>query len=604
MSRGTIDMKLKTALLRGVALGASASLSLGVAAHAETEKTTVKHKHHKVVAAKTESGAALAQAQTAEEIRALKSEIEALKARLDAQGQAQQAVAAQVAQTQSQVTEVAANAQSAQDKVQTIPEQVNVAVAELPKPKTDALYVKGVKVTLGGFIEAAGIYRSKAEGADIASSFSAIPYSGQGSTSTPGSAAAIGHTQELRFSARQSRISGLVEGDFNPDTKLSAYGEFDFISAAQTANSNESNSYNLRIRNVYATIDKTDLGIHLLAGQNWSLVTLNSKGISPRNEVTPPQIDAQYIPGFAWARQPQFRIADQLAPAWWVALSAENPQTTFASGATAPASALRVVYSESAGSGFNSANTLSINHIPDVVAKLAYEPMFMDRQLHLEVFGLFRAYYERTAAGITVVPPTAPATAYTITESATGNTNNNIYGGGVGFGVMVPAIPKVLDLQLTGLFGDGIGRYGSSQLPDVTVRYDGTIEPIRETMALFGATYHANPALDIYAFAGQEQEQRETYTFNGAGYGLGSALYNNTGCFGEITTVTTCTGQTRTVEQATFGLWDKVYQGKIGQFRVGLQYSYTERKAFLGVGGAPSTTDNMIFWSVRYYPFQ
>jgi TolA-binding protein len=592
-------MTFKTALLRSVALSATATIAMGAAAHAET----VKHKHHKA-AVKAEAGAG-AQTQTNEEIRILRSEIEALKARLDAQGQAQQAVAAQAAQTQSQVAEVAANAQSAQDKIETIPEQVNVAIAELPKPKSDAIYVKGVKITLGGFIEAAGIYRSKNTGADIASSFTAIPYSGPGSTATsaPGNAASVGHTQELRFTARQSRISALIEGDYNPDTHLAAYGEFDFNSAAQTANSNESNSYNLRIRNLYTTLDKTDLGLHLLAGQNWSLATMNSKGITPRNELTPPQIDAQYIPGFVWTRQPQIRLADQLTPELWIAASVENPQTTFAGGATAPGAALRVIYSEAAGSGFNSANTLSLNHIPDVIAKVAYEPTVAGRQVHLEAFGLFRSYYERMAAGITVNAPVAPSTLSTITESATANVNQNIYGGGVGFGVTIQAIPKVLDLQLSGLFGDGIGRYGSSQLPDVTVKYNGNVTPIRETMFLAGATYHFNPAIDFYAFAGQEQEQRQTWTFNGTGYGLGSPLYSNVACFGEAS-AGSCTGQTRTIEQATFGLWDKVYQGKIGQFRVGAQYSWTERKAFLGVGGAPSTTDNMIFLSVRYYPFQ
>ena len=595
-------MTFKTALMRGAALGASAAMLMGATAQAATTTTTTvkHHKHSAKVVRKT-----VVVEQSSAEIRALRTEVEELKARLDAQGQAQQATAAQVAQTQSQVQEASASAASAQDKVETIPEQVNVAVGQIPKPKTDKLYVRGVGITLGGFIEAAMIGRSHNESADIASSFAAIPYSGPGATTTasPGNATSVGHTQELRFSARQSRISGLVEGDVDPNTHLAAYAELDFQGAAQTANSNESNSYNLRIRNLYTTLDRSDLGLHFLAGQNWSLVTLNSKGISPRNEVIPPSIDAQYVPGFAWARQPQFRVTEQLSPEIWVAASVENPQTTFYTGATALPAAVRAVYNETGGSGFNNVNTLSLNHIPDVVAKAAYEPTIFDRPLHLEVFGLFRAFYDREASDILYTPPAAGAKAGTLTSSATGDTNQNTYGGGAGFGATVAVIPKLVDFQVSGLFGKGVGRYGSGQLSDVTFKYNGQIDPIQEAIMLAGVTYHVDSKLDLYAFGGEEQASRSTSTLNGVAYGYGNGAYNNAGCFGESDTAS-CVGNTHTIEQATGGFWWRAYQGPMGQMRIGLQYSYTERKAFPGLGGAPSGNENMIFTSVRYYPFQ
>jgi hypothetical protein len=56
--------------------------------------------------------------------------------------------------------------------------------------------------------------------------------------------------------------------------------------------------------------------------------------------------------------------------------------------------------------------------------------------------------------------------------------------------------------------------------------------------------------------------------------------------------------------QITGGLWDRIYQGRFGSVRVGLQYAHTELNAFTGAtGGAPKTHDDMIFTSVRYYPF-
>ena len=48
----------------------------------------------------------------------------------------------------------------------------------------------------------------------------------------------------------------------------------------------------------------------------------------------------------------------------------------------------------------------------------------------------------------------------------------------------------------------------------------------------------------------------------------------------------------------------KAYEGAIGNFQIGLQYSYTDRVAFEGVGGSPSANINMGFASFRYYPYQ
>src|SRR6202008_888165 len=145
---------------------------------------------------------------------------------------------------------------------------------------------------------------------------------------------------------------------------------------------NESNSYNPRIRNLYGTMDWDYSGWHLLVGQNWSLLTLNSKGISPRNEVPPPSIDAQYVPGFAWARQPQVRIVKDFADKqYWLALSLGNPQATFSGTAghqrptgvtvTNPVTGNTTINGApavgGAFSGFNSVNTTSLNRVPDVI---------------------------------------------------------------------------------------------------------------------------------------------------------------------------------------------------------------------------------------------
>jgi hypothetical protein len=88
----------------------------------------------------------------------------------------------------------------------------------------------------------------------------------------------------------------------------------------------------------------------------------------------------------------------------------------------------------------------------------------------------------------------------------------------------------------------------------------------------------------------------------------GNPNYNNTGC--EIENSTVCVGNTHSLWQVTTGFWDRPYSPKFGRFQWGIQYSYTERRIFPGygyplAGGNPNATgrDNMIFTSVRFYPF-
>lgn len=440
-----------------------------------------------------------------------------------------------------------------------------------------------VSITLGGFLASEGVYRSRDEAADIGSTYSGIPFSS--STAPPA------HTSELRFTARQSRLTVMVRGDVNSDTHITWWNEFDFLGAAQTANSNESNSYNLRIRNLYATIDWDSLGLEVLAGQNWSLLTLNSKGITPRNEVTPATIDAQYSVGFNWARQPQLRIVKNWNHVFWAAVSIENPQTTFAGNAAA-ASGVTIIDATAAGAEFDKANNFSLNHIPDVIGKVAYEPMIDGAQpLHFEFYGLFRSFYDNINAA------TGNAAAL-----PTGIYNANRSGGGIGGSVTWSVVPKLLDLQFTAMNGSGIGRYGSGQLPDVTINpTNGSLQPLHETTMLAGGTLHATPLLDIYTYLGQEHESPEYWNIGTGHQGLGNPSYNLTSCF--IENSGSCVANVETENQAILGFWWRIYQGNFGSFRFGMQYTYEHNIAFAGVGGKPTTDDSMVFTSIRYYPF-
>jgi hypothetical protein len=581
-------MQNKSSLLGSAAFGVLVVLGTSATAPAADAATKKHHKAHHA-AAPAPAGASAA------DVHALTEQVEALTARLQAEEQATQAAQAQAQQAQASAAEAQASARSAENQlhaqIDTIPGEVKKSIAA-ERPLDGKVHLRNnVTLTFGGFAAAESIYRSKNETADISSSFTKIPFTNN----------VVGHTSEARGTARQSRISLLAEGAISPDLKAAFYTELDFQGGAQTANSNESNSYNPRIRNIYGTLDWNNVGgmanLHLLAGQNWSLATLNSKGITPRNEVAPATIDAQYVPGFTWTRQPQVRLtADFDDKQIWAAVSIENPQTTFASAATGTTGTsipgLTVTNNSAPTSGFDSANTLSLNHVPDVIGKLAWEPnLWGSRPLHMEVFGLYRQFYDRvnvtTAANLLNLPK--------------GVNNQETDGGGIGAGFTFTAVPKLLDIQASALTGKGIGRYGAGQLPDTVVGPNGELKAIPETMFLAGATLHPTPTIDLYLLGGEEHQNRVATSIGASHFGYGSPFATLANCNVEGGS---CTPDIQLMTQITGGLWDKIYQGSYGSVRLGLQYSYTELTAFSGAtGGQPKTNDSMVFTSFRYYPF-
>ncbi|WP_125911010.1 hypothetical protein [Granulibacter bethesdensis] len=446
-----------------------------------------------------------------------------------------------------------------------------------------ALRLGPVTITVGGFIEAASVFRTTSEGADIASSWNGIPFRNN----------VAGNLSEFRETARQSRVSLLAQSDVGKYTHLAAYLESDFLGAAPTANSTESNSYNPRLRHGYLTIDRSDMGLHLLAGQTWSLLTQSTSEITPRKELTPFTIDAQYVPGFVWTRQPQIRLWKTLDNHRVnIAMGLENPQTSMyvgpnqvtTAGQSATDTALggaTVTYAQAGGSGYAGTNNYSLDPAPDITAKVAFDPGYG----HYELFGVAR--FLRTH----------------VTYNGSG-TSQVVPAGGGGASFVIPMFNKKVTLQGNFLAGVGIGRYGSSQLPDATLGRNGDPVPLPEVMAMVGVVGHPRPSLDLYAYVGTEQEGSRSYSANGKGYGYGSPLYSNVGCSIEGAAAGTCVGNTSGIVQGTTGFWWRALKGPYGTVQTGLQYSYTERTAFKGLGGSPVAHAHIAMFSIRYYPFQ
>ena len=447
-----------------------------------------------------------------------------------------------------------------------------------PKLTKGQFELLGVRVSLGGFISADSVVRSRNETLDIASNFNnGIPY-----RSSPNY-----HTPEFHESARLSRVSLLVEGNADNVTKLTAYWEADFQGAGSSSNSAESNSYVLRERMLYAQITRSDWDFYVLGGQAYSLLTQNRIGIVPRQENTPLTIDPQFVPGFVWTRNTGVRFVKGFDhDRFDLGLSFESPQAAYYTGGNGTGSLVGTIDSTNAGSGtLNPDTTYSDDIAPDVIVKGTADPGWG----HYEVYGIARFLHDRT--------------------SVVGNGNNHtVLAGGGGADAIVPLIPGKLELTGSVLAGEGIGRYGTAQLPDATFSRTGAPQPLPEVIALAGLVAHPASRFDLYAYVGTEQiTHRESYTEGKKGYGYGSPLYSNVGCNTEqpITSplAIPCTANTSGVVQGTVGGWWRFLRGDFGTLQTGIQYSYTRKTAFEGVGGSPSTDDNMIFLSFRYLPF-
>jgi hypothetical protein len=503
---------------------------------------------------------ALAQQSTAAQLQTLKDQIDQLQR--------------QVQQLQAQQQAAAAQSQPAAPAASAAPAAAPAAANAAPTVKAGP-----VTLTFGGFTAFETAYRNKNEVADIGSNYNtAIPYSYQPND----------HISELRFSARQSRFSLLAQGPHTGSLSGEGYFETDFLSAGVSSNSAESNSYTLRVRHFYGVLRDSDADWYLLAGQNWSLATLYGNAqLSPRGERIPQTIDAQYVAGFNWTRNAQLRFVKSWGKVASFGLSVESPQAAFytgCSGVASPAPAacgsVSALVTNTGGSLLNSTTNYSIDFAPDLIAKFAVDPGYG----HYEVYGLARGFRDRS-----------PATA--------AGTNNTAWGGSIGAGMILPLGP-MLEFQASGLAGSGNGRYGSAQLPDVTIKPDGTVVAIKEWQALGGFLLKPNPLWTFYLYGGEEQASRTAYDKGTVGYGYGSYLYNNAGCDLLTGSASTCIANTRAIDQVAVGTWWKFYQGDIGNFQLGLQYSYTERKSFGGAGGDPNTNISMVFASFRWYPYQ
>ncbi len=478
-----------------------------------------------------------------------------------------------------------------------------------PASTTDsptAIHYKGINITPVAFFAGEGVWRQHSVNSDINTPFNTIPLPG----------ANEGHISELNFSGRQSRLGVLVEAN-DGTYKFTGYGEMDFLSSGTTSNANQSNSYTMRQRQIWGKVE-TKGGFAMSGGQMWSLVTRDGTSTNNRTEKLPNTIDAQYMVGFSWERQPSFRIqqrwGDPKTGAFTAALAVEQAQITGFTANSATSGAVPTnFYFAGAGQGgglYNAySGTYANNVAPDLVVKGSWD---MPKG-HIELGGVarfLRDYY---------FPITNTTGGYTYSANAIANTKG---AGGV-FGSVSVSPNKYLDLTAEAMAGDGVGRYGSSQLADATLHPDGTLEPIRNYHGLLSIETHPTPKLDVFAYYGGEYAQRTVYTVTntaapGALMGYGARNLVDSSCYnlplnpgsstgGSPSAPANCNSPTRYIQEPMVGFIYRVANSpKFGRLQYWVTYSYFQRALWSGVGSAstpsgPRATEPMIDISMRYY---
>jgi len=560
---------------------------------------------------------------------------------------------------------------------------------ELLAPTT--LHYKGVTLTPSGFFNGETVWRSHATGGELATPFSSIPYEHADSYGL----------SETYFSGRQSRLGLLIEGKLKWGT-LRAYAEGDFLGVGTTSNDNQSTSYIFRQRMMMAELE-TNSHWTVSGGQGWSLAAENRKGISTAaaSIALPMQIDPNYVTGLVWTRAGNVRVTKSFAKAA-VAVSLENPQILYAAtlAGNTPYAVLgsaglsggllnqtisgcspstSIVSYTNQGSGATSTwvpvyktvnactnlANISFNQSPDVLVKTAFDPKWG----HLELFGIARFAHETIYPGETTdrqlygglydlnCPKGTTGCAPVVAALTTaGNFNNSILMGGVGGSLRVPVIKDKLSAGAKGLFGPGVGRYGTSSLPDATTNAWGGLEPIHNVSGLLTLEVTPTPRLTWYTYYGGDYAGRSDfqntgattlkiasaacfmptggtactttpsaaqlaaggtwgahYTSSAAAVGYGSRLLDNSAC---LTTAApgyngastgyypggSCGAHTRNVQEITSGYWYDLYKGDRGRLRQGLQYGYVVREGWSGLNGVGAKgIENMFFTSLRYF---
>lgn len=419
-----------------------------------------------------------------------------------------------------------------------------------------------------GFMDLTAIWRDKNAGSSIGTNFGSVPYNNT----------VNGKNSEYRFSPQNSRIGFRVDGDWR-GTHFIGYNEFDFLGTGAGTNYTVTNgAFVPRLRLFW--VDARKGKVEFLAGQSWSMLVPNRKGISalPGDLFYSQVIDVNYMAGLTWTRQPGMRVLYHPSDKVTMGLSFENPDqyiggSAGGSGIQLPTAltglaATQLDNSPNIAGGTNTVLATPTLH-PDIIAKIAFDPT---SRFHVDIAGI-----ERT---------------FKIWNPNTSGPGAGLYSTKAGAGAEVGLngeIFKNFRLISTNYWSDGGGRYLFGQAPDLIVRPDGSLSLVHSGGTVDGFEARVKNLL-LYAYYGGIYIGRDTaFDANGTtriGYGYAGSPNS----------------QNRAIQEFTFGfnqtLWASPRYGAINAMG---QYEYLERAPWYVAAHSPKGThDNTIYFNLRY----
>lgn len=407
-------------------------------------------------------------------------------------------------------------------------------------------------VRIQGYVGLGGFARSPSLGGGPGTSFSGVP-----AENTP-----AGNASEFRLTTQTSRLGIRIDVPFKQDG-LTSYVEADFSGATPGNALLSSSSYGFRVR--HAWVDLRHGKWEVAAGQMFSLLTPSRADIGtfPADVVTTQAVDTNYVAGLIWDRTPSIRGVYRPTKAVSFAVSMENPEQQTGSVVKFPSN-LAPILSNQYNTGKGELKTPNI--APDVIFKGAFNTKLGNRNLHIDtgtVLRFFRSYN-----------PTS------LTEHQTGL--------GIGGNLNLTFdLSKKLRLLAQGFASSGGGRYIGGLIPDVVVRPDGSISPIKAYSWVTGLEWAATRRYSFFGYySGLYGARNTAIDVDGSLIGFG---YNGS------------SSARRTVREWTGGWAQSIWSGEdAGSIQFSAQYSFLENRSWW-VSKAPSNTNgHMVFGQLRY----
>lgn len=422
-----------------------------------------------------------------------------------------------------------------------------------------------------GFMDMTSVTRSTNPGSGIGTNFGSIPYSNT----------QAGALSESRMSPQNSRIGMRIDTGFG-DYKVMGYWESDFLGQIGNPPNGglavSSNPYVFRMRLYWVDVMKGKN--EFLAGQSWSLMTPNRRGVSPLpGDIFYSQdVDVNYQLGLTWGRIPGFRYAYHASDKVAFAMSLENSEPYVGGGNGGSGAVLPAAISTTATTGGTQGSVLGgqINNgssvissaalMPDIIAKLAFDP---SKRFHAEVDGVMIA----NKIAFPLAGPAFP-------------TNTKVGGGGsVNLGFDLAPGFRILT---NNYYSDGGGRYIFGQAPDFIVRANGTASLVHSASTVSGFEWTTKKNLLYMYYGGVYIARNMSLDANGTtkiGYG---PIAND--------------GQNRAIQEFTVGTNTTLAKSpKWGALNLMFQYSYLQRNPWLVTGTSPTNASlSMGFVNLRY----